>query len=307
MKLAVDLGASNIKVVGMINNEIQYHTIKSCATTDSTDNNLIVEFNNRTVYFGVGEPLIKQDKTEREYIEETFLLAAFLVYHQNHMEVDIGIGLPLNIYKSSKKDDYQAKMDELVGTTLKGVVNGVPIVMGIRSITILAEGYSAFIAVMPDIKVSPALIVDHGYRTTDILAIAKDFEDKWVIEDYLTIDRGLYEVYMDIAKQFVDVNKIVLTPEQIEYRIEKSPLIPVRGSKVDIREYIKFGNKVAEYIYNKIELKVSDIYTRDIYLLGGGASIMTIILKEKLGDRVVVMDKTKQMYANAVGYFLQIQ
>ncbi|MGL5764249.1 MAG: hypothetical protein ACRCX8_01280, partial [Sarcina sp.] len=148
-RLVVDFGNSNMKIAYRNEEgEIITHLIKSLATRNGLGTQNIVSYNNSTVLFGSGIPLVEQDKTKRRFVEESILLAAKLCDITSG-KVELCVGLPLNLYKTGLKDVYQSDMSHL--KSLKGDVDGVGINITIDSVKVFAEGFSAFIAYSRDI------------------------------------------------------------------------------------------------------------------------------------------------------------
>ena len=68
-KIGIDLGNGSMKFVGGESvDKLKFACIPSLATTDSDDNNHVIIIGEEKVHFGVGDPLIEQDKTKRKYI-----------------------------------------------------------------------------------------------------------------------------------------------------------------------------------------------------------------------------------------------
>lgn len=127
IKLAIDFGSANMKMAGEINGYICKELIKSQADTTSVSNPNAFELNNKNVYFGSGEPLVKQNKTHRKYIIESVLFATNAIYGHldNKFEVQLGIGLPLRQFMSPEKDDYKEELEDLyLNKIISGKVNG---------------------------------------------------------------------------------------------------------------------------------------------------------------------------------------
>lgn len=75
VKLATDFGSSNMNILGYYEGIERKSIIKSLSSTDSLDENYVVTYDNNTIHFGVGDPLVKVNKIERDYVIESILLA----------------------------------------------------------------------------------------------------------------------------------------------------------------------------------------------------------------------------------------
>lgn len=315
-RLAIDLGSANMKMTGEVEGEMKFKKIKSLVTNDSIDDNYVVVMNDKTLYFGTGNSLIQQDKTKREYIEETVLLCAHEIYGatENTLRIDLALGLPLDLYKSeSKRESFELKMKAMQSKTLSGYVNGDEMFVKINSITIMAEGYSAFMALHEKMDTtSPFMVVDIGYRTTDILSVDIDNEGVMTIGNYTTINAGMLEVFEDIKKAFMNDTGSVMPATSVESRILSSPKVKVGFETFDIREWIKYGKNTVSEIFRQTQLRFPDTANRNIYLVGGGACIVNEIVQHMVEEKMldfdtqIIANQEELIYCNVAGYFMQI-
>ena len=320
VKLAIDFGSANIKMLGMVEGFEKRCISKSLATTKGIDENNCVELFDRKIYFGSGYSLVKKDKTERDYVIESVFFATDKIYGEldNEFEVDLAIGLPLSQYKIAGRIEYENKLKDLyLNKQLNGKVNGKHISIKINFLKIYAEGYSGFIALYDEVKKDmPFLIVDVGYKTTDVLGIGKEIaSDNLVIQDYTSINEGMSEVFEDIKDKFFNDNKIEYDAETIEYAILTNQLLKVNNEEVDPKQWLKYGSEVVTDVFNTIETKLfPDMKTRNIYLIGGGVDLIYKILQQmdkhnkyKDLDVEILINKEQSMFANVVGYYMQLE
>lgn len=336
VKLAIDFGSANMKMAGIIDGKIYKKIIKSQATTNKTsklsDKN-IVEYNNKSVYFGVGNPLVKKNKTEREFVIESILLATNAIYGEldNKFEVQLGIGLPLDKYTSQEKDIYLNSLKtEYLNKSIKGVVDGKEIAVTITYINIYAEGYSGFISLAKRINTkNPLLIIDVGYKTTDIVGIKYDtFSDALLVDNNITIPKGMLEILETITEQFNADTQADYSVETIEDAIITNRDIQYATSEGletrNISRWLKYGDEVLSYIFNTIEIKAfPDWKNRNLYFIGGGVNIINCIMNEMINkdrsktvgteelkddeeDIVISKNDNSLMYANVKGYLIQL-
>lgn len=315
-KIAIDLGSANIKVAIMDGDEYKFKKIKSKVSLNAIDTNYVVSTTSNTLSFGTGESLIQQDKTKREYIEETILLATSLMFEdEGVIKIDLALGLPLDLYKSEKKrEDFDIKLQGMKNKPISGNVNGRDIIIKINSILVCAEGYSGFLSLNNKVdKKSPFIIIDTGYRTTDILSIDINHEeDELVIGKFKTFNQGMLEVFEDIQKQFLNDTGNNFPAEVIENRILYSPTLKIGQETLDLKSWIKFGSQTIKEILRSLELTIPDAMSRNIYLVGGGAAIFDEIVKylnENGSTNIntqMIGTIDESIYANVTGYYMQL-
>ena len=339
VNLAIDFGSANMKMAGIIEKKVIKRIIKSEASTSGTsklsDKN-IVEFNGRTVYFGAGNPLVKKNKTQREFVLESVFLAANAIYgnFDNNFEIQLAMGLPLDKYTSNEKDVYLNELNrEFLNKKFNGTVDGKNITIKITYINIYGEGYSGFLAIMNKINTKkPLLIIDVGYKTTDIIGIKYDtFSSGLIVDNYGTIEKGMLEILTDITKQFNHDNiKADYSPETIEYSVINNIDLQVGTAEglrsISVNKWFKDGENVMSYIFNEIEVKYfPDWKNRNLYFIGGGVKIIKSIMDEianKDKSMTINTEELKEdeindnkydkfdntlMFANVNGYLIQLQ
>lgn len=323
--IAIDLGSSSIKACGAINGRPIYKKIKSKCTEMSTDDNFVVEMDNRKVHFGVGKPLIKQDKTQREYIAEQILLCVHQIYGASNgvTRIKLAVAIPLNLYEvDGKREKFQESLEKLKNQQLTGLVNGDIMVVEIESILVCAEGYSAYYALADIIRATkPFIIFDFGYRTTDALVVTPNLEEgSCAITSYGTVELGMYEVFKDIQRQFLNDTGKNLPLEDVETCILYAPEVKVANKdntgyeRKDIRNWIHYGSSTFKDIYRDFELMFGEIGSKDIYLVGGGATLISQIceyITKSLEEQLVVeteliASQEDLTFANSAGCFMQI-
>lgn len=317
-KLAIDLGSANLKIAGSVNGEMVFKKIKSLATTDSIDDNYVVSIDDNTIYFGTGNSLIQQDKTKREYIEETILLSVYQIYGEieSSFRIDLALGLPLDLYKTeNKREEFEAKVRSLQSKVLFGCVNGHEITVKLNSVSVFAEGYSAFISLHEKMDTeSPFMVVDIGYRTTDVLSVDIDNEGELTIGNYTTVNYGMLEIFEDIKKAFMNDTGSTMPVSSVESRILFAPKVKVGNSKtVNIKDWVKYGRNTVGEIFKQIHLKFPDLPNRNVYLVGGGSMLVDEIVKHMVEENMVEFDtqtvgtQDELLYCNVAGYFMQLE
>lgn len=308
--LAIDLGASNIKIAGMVSSKIKLDKIKSLATTYGKDTKNTVILNGHKYHFGIGEPLIVRDKTKRKLIEESILLSYYKIYGKTKkqgQDVNIAIGVPINTYLSDNKlKTFNETLDELRNLTLDGIVNNENVTLKINDIKVYAEGYSAFSVIANDIDITNNnIIVDIGYKTTDVIAL-QIVNGEWEIISNFTISKAIWDIFMEVSKALFDIG-IELSPEQIEQRLLNAPNLTLGDTKIDLNKMLLNGLPVVEYIYNQLDLQIPGLNTSNIYLIGGGSIFFNYILDNKYPNVILLDNENSLIYSNVIGFLQQME
>lgn len=329
VKVAIDLGSRNMKMAGSINGIIEKKLIESKARKQNAEERNAVQIEGYDkIYFGVGYPLWKKDKRQREYVLESIFLTTQGIYGKlgDNFEVDIAIGLPMKTYVESK-DSYLEELNNLyLNKTFTCVANNQNITIKITYINIYAEGLSGFFALENMIKMDrPILMIDVGYKTTDFVGFVYDsFTEEISVDNFRTVPMGLKEIYESIAKQFNHDNKPSdITPEKIDEYITNGWDINIptnRGvERKNPNQWIKYGDTVVLAILNDIETNYfPDFKNRNLYIIGGGVESITSIIesmsnedKMKSVEYGTYQKNTKEsdmlLYANVKGYLMQLK
>lgn len=312
MKLAIDLGNSNMKFVGEVDGKPIFKVVRSLVSKNSFDTNYVVTHASNTLHFGVGDSLVEVDKTNRKYIKETILLGAYELYgpSESAVDIDLALGLPLDLYKSSKKVDFENKVRNLTNAVLAGEVNGAPVVVKVKSIKICSEGYSAFINMLPSIDPNySALIFDVGFGTTDAIGVTFNKNlNKWQVDGYITVDKGLYNIYDAIKDEVLDKEKTkdINDVSKVETIFLNNPIVLTETGEFDINKYLYAAKEVTSSIVTDVNKKFPDMMSRKIYAVGGGAKLFDSITGDSLPHKQSI-DEATSLYANGVGYLLQLK
>lgn len=310
LKIGLDIGNSGLKIVGKIDEEYIYYNIKSLVSDKSAENTEKVQMlQSKPLFFGVGLPLVTQNKIERMYIKESIFLAVCKVYGENANGriIKVGIGLPLEDYKNENtRTTFKEDISQI--SYLEGYYNDEYYTFNV-DVDIFAEGFSAFYYLMPELdKKYRWMIVDHGYRTTDAMLVSYT-NNKWIVENYATAYRGLLEMYNDIAKQFsFETRNSVFPAEEIEFHLKNDiPVMLKDGSEAYFKNYINSAESTIKYIYNtELAIKFgAAMEGRKILLVGGGSEITDKLLKKS--NKEFPQDIMKRLYANAIGFYLQLK
>lgn len=299
--LGLDLGNRNIKCVGEINGEYIRYVIKSSVEFYSINNNLTVQLDGETdcIGFGVGEPLTVQDKTKRPYLEHSILLSIYKVYGPRIKKVKVGLGIPLILYCMPSIKVMHAESLKAI-KRLAGTVCGEFMDVEV-DIELFAEGYSAFYVLSPQIKEDSIILIDHGYRTTDIIAAHRE-GDEWIIDGKKTYSIGLYEIYTAMGTAFLNDSNEHYSPEIIDDLILKNRTFSIDGIEYNLNNYVEHGQKIIKNIYNSINIDFPDVHARTAYLVSGAHKFLEPLIP--LNDLQVIDEDN--IFLNAEGYYLQL-
>ena len=168
--LGLDMGNSTICVAG-INDKgeiIKAYTNSVYSMDTALISGDIIECKGVKLALGVGQTTLSNiDKTNREYIEHQILWAVNTLYGSGTHYINLGVGLPISIYKA-KKEGFTEKLKGF--GTIEGVVNGKEISVNLVDVKVQAEGYAALRVLTNYIdKDNTTLIIDIGMKTTDLI------------------------------------------------------------------------------------------------------------------------------------------
>lgn len=295
-KIGIDLGNSSIKAAVITKGEVKTTLVKSLATIDSEDTNNIVNIAGQNVYFGVGTPLIENDKTKRKYLEESILLMCYKLYGPGVHEIELGLSLPINLYKLSK-ELYKSKL-EAIGEIM-GRVNSDDITCKLKRVEIFAEGLSAFYALQPEIPKENILFIDIGYRTTDTLCIGVE-QGKWIMQGSSTLETGAYDMIELLKGPIYEQTGVFFTTSQIEAYLTENRMI----GAYDINSSLEVLKPLVEAAMKQIEQLYNDTPVRHLYFIGGGSKLFTSQLE---GYRYTLLkNEDKLIYSNSVGNYMKL-
>ena len=251
---------------------------------------------------GVGQTtLTNVDKTNRELIEHQILWAVNSVFGAGTHYINLGIGLPISIYKA-KKDDYTAAIKSL--GTITGKINGDNISVNLTTVKVMAEGHASIKPLAKYInKDNTTLLIDVGMKTTDVLLIR--YDKKFIIDKYATIPIALYDIYQvlreAIAQQGVDVSI-----EYIDKRFKSAnPVVRTEKGDYNLADHLKDAKHVCNDIMKAIENEFGKTIIHDKVLTGGGAEKFLTAIGDIPNNVDVPTDL--RYYSNSLGYLLGIK
>lgn len=301
--IGVDMGNSTICVSALVNEAVKQAYASSVYSLDTAIvTGDVVESKGVKLALGVGQTtLTNVDKTNRELIEHQILWAVNSVFGAGTHYINLGIGLPISIYKA-KKDDYTSAIKSL--GTITGKINGENISVNLTSVKVMAEGHASIKPLAKYInKDNTTLLIDVGMKTTDVLLIR--YDKKFIIDKYATIPIALYDIYQvlreAIAQQGVDVSI-----EYIDKRFKSAnPVVRTEKGDYNLADHLKDAKHVCNDIMKAIENEFGKTIIHDKVLTGGGAEKFLTAIGDIPNNVDVPTDL--RYYSNSLGYLLGIK
>lgn len=302
--IGVDLGNSTICVAGIDSKGeiIKAYTYSTYSMDTALMSGDIIECRGTKLALGIGQTtLTNVDKTNREYIEHQILWSVNAVYGAGVHYINLGVGLPISIYKA-KKDQFREQLKGL--GTIDGVVNGKEISVNIVDVKVFAEGYASIRSLSQYIdKDNTTLLIDIGMKTTDVLLI--EWDEKFRITNYGTVNIALYDIYK-VLQDKIAAKGVEVTIEQIDRKFNSGkPVIRTEKGDFNLEEHLGDTIHVCRDIMKDIENKFGKTILHDKILTGGGAEKFLKVLDGKIRNNVEI-DRELRWYSNCEGYVIGI-
>ena len=225
-------------------------------------------------------------------------------------EIDLAVGLPLMYYRVQKDDvtqllrqmDVEVAIEEQLAKKVK-----------IRSVYVFPQGAGAYYAACltidgdvrnPHLVNSPVGLIDIGYRTTDILVMAKGKKGLMPREDLSGgIDVGMKHAYHMIQNEVEEVvNKTVDF-----FAIEKAILwdndkFLHRNLEMSLKEYELLAyEELAQQIAAKVKMRWGDELDSlsAVIIAGGGGEVLQPYLKLAFPSLITIENAA---FANVEGF-----
>lgn len=303
-KLGLDLGFSNMKMTSIIGGQLVSKSIRSLADTKGFDNENMVNIDGNEVYFGVGSSLSPSDKTKRRYVRESLLLAVYKMFgsQQDTVNLELAVGLPLDLYKSKRKEEYKAELQELLKGTINGFVAGKPISVVVTRLKICAEGYSAFVALKGELEGNECVVLDIGHGTTDMVYMVRE-NGKWMVERFDTVPSGFGDIYKAVLDKHLNSGGSPLDLETVEKRIVRDLDIKNNNGMVKMRDYLTVAQPIVKSILDRVSNQFDDFDSIECWVVGSGSHLLAPYIDL---EKVKVFEGNKAMYSNSVGYYCQL-
>ena len=300
--LGLDMGNSTICVAGINDKDeiIKAYTNSVYSMDTALISGDIIECKGVKLALGVGQTTLSNvDKTNREYVEHQILWAVNKLYGSGTHYINLGVGLPISIYKA-KKEEFAEKLKGF--GTIEGVVNGKEVSVNLVDVKVQAEGYAALRVLTNYIdKDNTTLIIDIGMKTTDVILV--EWNGKFTISNYGTTNIALYDMYKvlqgKIASEGVEV-----TIEQIDKKFQSNkPIIRTEKGDFNLVEHLSDTLHVCRDIMKDIENKFGKTILHDKIFVGGGAEKFLGAVEGKVKNNIEVPQELS-WYGNAVGYLM---
>ena len=300
--IGIDLGNSTICVAGMgaDGNIINAYTYSVYSTDTALMSGDIIECRGTKLALGVGQTtLTNVDKTNREYIEHQILWSVNAVYGAGNHYINLGVGLPISIYKA-KKEEFAQRLRGL--GTIEGVVNGKEISVNIVDVKVMAEGYASIRPLSQYIdKDNTTLIIDIGMKTTDVILV--EWDGKFRISNYGTVNIALYDIYK-VLQEKIAAEGVEVTIEQIDRKFNSNkPVIRTEKGDFNLEEHLVDTIHICRDIMKDIENKFGKTVLHDKVFVGGGSEKFLKAVGGKVRNNVDVPIEMS-WYGNTLGYLV---
>ena len=299
--LGLDMGNSTICVAG-INDKgeiIKAYTNSVYSMDTALISGDIIECKGVKLALGVGQTTLSNvDKTNREYIEHQILWAVNQLYGAGTHYINLGVGLPISIYKA-KKEEFAEKLKGF--GTIEGVVNGKEVSVNLVDVKVQAEGYAALRVLTNYIdKDNTTLIIDIGMKTTDVILVEWNGK-KFVISNYGTTNIALYNMYKVLQDQIANEG-VEVTIEQIDKKFQSNkPVIRTEKGEFNLNEHLIDTLPVCRDMMKDIENKFGKTILHDKVFIGGGSEKFLEAIGGKVKNNIELPQELR-WYSNAVGY-----
>ncbi|WP_337531830.1 ParM/StbA family protein [Zhenhengia sp.] len=302
--LGLDMGNSTICVAG-INDKgeiIKAYTNSVYSMDTALISGDIIECKGTKLALGVGQTTLSNvDKTNREYIEHQILWAVNKLYGSGTHYINLGVGLPISIYKA-KKEEFAEKLKGF--GTIEGVVNGKEVSVNLVDVKVQAEGYAALRILTNYIdRDNTTLIIDIGMKTTDVILI--EWNGKFTISNYGTTNIALYDMYK-VLQDKIASEGVEVTIEQIDKKFQSNKSI-IRTEKGDFNLVEHLGDTIhiCRDIMKDIENKFGKTILHDKIFVGGGSEKFLGAVEGQVRNNLEAPQELR-WYGNALGYLVNL-
>lgn len=307
MKIGIDVGYGYTKVIyGEDYERIIFPSISTKAEIfdgiEKDYGNFLFEYNGKKSFIGDAamrsrskfiRSAFEGDRVNSDTYQDLFLcgLAAAL---KEDSEVKIVTGLPINAFKLYREDIEKFKGRHFVK------INNKDILIHIKEIRCIPQPlgtYIRFLQSHPEIQNQLILIVDIGFKTTDLLIVDHDIP--------LPASQSINFGMSDVARTIVDeVNKETdsnYTINQVDALIDNGYVY--MGFKKEINESLLESTmtQLADGIWNRVQELYPDYKNFEHIIFTGG----TAKRLEKYIDKIGIPSfqiSTDSQFSNAIGY-----
>ena len=302
--IGIDLGNSTFCVAGMGTDGhiINAYTYSVYSTDTALMSGDIIDCRGTKLALGVGQTtLTNVDKTNREYIEHQILWSVNAVYGAGTHYINLGVGLPISIYKA-KKEEFAQRLRGL--GTIEGMINGKEISVNIVDVKVMAEGYASIRPLSQYIdKDNTTLIIDIGMKTTDVILV--EWDGKFRISNYGTTNIALYDIYK-VLQEKIAAEGVEVTIEQIDKKFNSNkPVIRTEKGDFNLEEHLVDTIHVCRDIMKDIENKFGKTVLHDKIFVGGGSEKFLLAVGDKIRNYIKVSSEVR-WYGNSMGYMINL-
>ena len=302
--LGLDMGNSTICVAGIDEKGeiIKDYTNSVYSMDTALISGDIIECKGVKLALGVGQTTLSNvDKTNREYIEHQILWAVNKLYGSGTHYINLGVGLPISIYKA-KKEEFAEKLKGF--GTIEGVVNGKEVSVNLVDVKVQAEGYAALRVLTNYIdKDNTTLIIDRGMKTTDVILV--EWNGKFTISNYGTTNIALYDMYK-VLQDKIASEGVEVTIEQIDKKFQSNkPIIRTEKGDFNLVDHLSDILPVCRDIMKDIENRFGKTILHDKVFVGGGAEKFLGAVEGKLRNNVDLPQEMR-WYGNVEGYLITL-
>ena len=302
MKIAIDVGFGDTKVVSFLNkkiNKLKFPTAISYYKSgfnlgDFSKKELIYNMNG--VDYLVGVDAIKDALTTRDIdflikFSPLFIYKALTNLNLIKENIDLALGLPLLYYS-----DYS---DALKKSMINSKVNDLEFKNYIKTVRVYPQGVGILMNQMIDdnmkinsSKIKNSIIVDVGYNTVDIIVTSEGKAIKNECAFYE--NKGIIELVNGVKNAVRNEFKIEISEAEAQkILIDKEFLHTDFSKTINIEK-----QKYAEWLDFELKGKFKDRFVRadEIIISGGGANY----LKEFSNKKNFTISSSE--YSNAIGF-----
>lgn len=302
-KIGVDMGNSTICVSALVEEAVKQAYASSVYSLDTAIvTGDVVESKGVKLALGVGQTtLTNVDKTNRELIEHQLLWAVNSAFGAGTHYINLGIGLPISIYKA-KKEDYTNAIKSL--GTITGKINDKDISVNLANVKVMAEGHASIKPLANYInKDNTTLLIDIGMKTTDVLLVR--YDGKFIIDKYATIPIALYDIYQ-VLREAIAQQGVEVSIEYIDKRFQSaSPVVRTEKGDYNLANHLADAKHVCNDIMKAIENEFGKTILHDKLFTGGGAEKFLAAIGDMPNNIEIPQDL--RYYSNSLGYLLGLR
>jgi plasmid segregation protein ParM len=316
MVVGIDLGFNQVKVYG---SGIQFKFPALIGTPSAFEieqykqaeelSNIRVQVENDTYYVGNkayetsnARYCIRPDKTNTIFdVAEYYAVLGYLHSVTGLEAFDIITGLPVEEF--NLKDTIKANM-----TGVKGFLyNDKRLHIDCTSVSVIPQSAGAYFSyilsddatISEDNAAGRVLVIDIGYRTTDIIVMENA---RYISKDSFTLHIGMKDIHKELMRRIKKVHGLQFSINDMD-NICRSRSIAICGVLTDVAAMITEAMEpVAMQIIEEIRYNVPDYRKMSrILACGGTMEVVFEYFRREYEGHIELM--TEPEYGNAIGYY----